>query len=80
MAKTPAKTPETERPAGADQAEGAGTEAGAASQAAAPAVDESLYPANGVHTYPDGSQVYGAPPWPKLSPLQRAAQAAKDAE
>lgn len=24
------------------------------------------------HTYPDGSAVVGAPPWPKLSPLERA--------
>lgn len=24
------------------------------------------------YTYPDGSQVVGSPPWPKLSPLQRA--------
>lgn len=32
-------------------------------------------PRSEVHTYPDGSSVVGSPPWPKKSPLQRAAEA-----
>lgn len=31
---------------------------------------------NQVHTYPDGSQVVGCPPFPKKSPIERAAEAA----
>lgn len=30
------------------------------------------------HTYPDGSEVYGCPPWPELSPLQREAKAKRE--
>jgi len=26
------------------------------------------------HVYPDGSSIVGSPPWPELSPLQRAQQ------
>lgn len=30
------------------------------------------------HVYPDGSAVNGRPPWPELSPMQRAARAAAE--
>lgn len=31
-----------------------------------------------IYTYPDGSQVYGVPPFPELSPIQRAEIAARE--
>ncbi|VTU37061.1 hypothetical protein [Variovorax sp. PBL-E5] len=36
------------------------------------AVDETRM--GETHTYPDGSSVVGVPPWPELSPIQRAQQ------
>jgi len=46
--------------------------------ASSPEVVEVESTASETHTYPDGSSVVGRPPWPKLSPKQRAAEAAAD--
>ena len=35
-------------------------------------------PANETFTYADGTQVVGSPPFPKLSPLERAEQGAAE--
>lgn len=49
--------------------------AAAAPPAPQPAADEAVMSSE--HFYPDGSSVWGRPPWPELSPLQRAQQLAE---
>ena len=47
----------------------------ASSPDGAPAAE--AVPASETHTYEDGSQVVGCPPWPEKSPKQRAAELAE---
>lgn len=46
--------------------------------APAPAVSNEPPPVSRLHTYDDGSQVVGVPPFPELSPLQLQAKKIRD--
>lgn len=43
-----------------------------------PAAAAEAVPASVLHTYPDGSQVVGVPPFPEMSPLEAKAKELRD--